>query len=36
MEFYGKKVLPYEISHSHDIHNKFDMEVCKIILKNFS
>ncbi len=34
--FMGKKVLPYEISHSHDIHNKFDMEVCKIILKKFS
>ncbi len=34
--FMGKKVFPYEISHSHDIHNKFDMEICKIILKKFS
>ncbi len=33
--FMGKKVIPYEVKRSHDIHNEFDMDICKLILKKF-
>ena len=31
--FMGKKVLPYVIKNHHDIHNKFDLKLCELILK---
>ncbi len=31
--FMGKKVLPFEVSKTHDIHDDLDFEICKILLK---
>tara|TARA_B100000900_G_scaffold343292_1_gene306958 strand:+ start:137 stop:835 length:699 start_codon:yes stop_codon:yes gene_type:complete len=30
--FMGKKVLPYPVKNHHDIHNKFDLKLCELIL----
>ena len=32
--FMGKKVVPYLVKHSHDIHQEMDLVLCEYILKN--
>ena len=32
-DFMGKKVIPFEVSKTHDIHDDLDFEICKILLK---